>query len=473
MSSDEFAFMTAVDMAAAVRSKEVSPVEVTRAILERIDRLNPRLNAYLTVCHDEALAEAASAEQAVARGDDLGPLHGVPVSIKDLTRTRDIRTTGGSLVYKDFLPDEDAVTVERLRRAGAIVVGKTNTPEFGLIGTTENRLGDPCRNPWDTDRTTGGSSGGAGAAIAAGLGPIALGSDGGGSVRIPSGFCGLFGIKPTIGRVPHHGGIVPGWPTLALSGPMARTVEDGALMLDVIAGPDACDPFSLPAPGMSFRESLDGGVSSLRVAWTPDLGFAAVEPEVRRITADAAHRFADLGCDVEEAAPELDDEAVMNIFVPIAFADEAAGIGQIYDEQTDLLCDYTRLTVEMGRRITGVQYVEAMGKRFELWARVRDFFHAYDLLLLPTLACPAFPHYQWPTVIDGREVRPFAWMPFTMPFNLTGQPAASVPCGWTDEGLPVGLQIVGRPFDEVTVLRAAAAFEAVWPWQDRKPDLAG
>jgi len=470
LSPDDLAFMPAATMAAAIRSRKLSPVEVTRAILERIERLNPRLNAYLTVDGEGAMQAARRAEQAVVDGDELGPLHGVPVSVKDLVCTQGLRTTFGSLLHREYVPDHDAGAVERLREAGAIILGKTNTPEFGLMGSTENRLGEPCRNPWNPERTSGGSSGGAGSAVAAGLGPLALGTDGGGSVRIPSGFCGVFGLKPTFGRVPHHSDF-GGWGTLSVTGPIARTVADAALMLDVMVGPHPEDPYSLPAPRRAFQRAMKGDLHGLRAAWSADLGYGAVDPEVRRTAEAAARRFADFGCIVEEDHPGIEDPLTTGVFINLAATYSAGELEGVSAEQETLLTEYATAFRAYGRQVTGLQVVQANRGRFVMWTRLRDFFRRYDLLLTPTLSVPAFPIGEEPRVIDGRPVLPFGWSPFTPPFNLSGQPAATVPCGWSADGLPVGLQIVGRPFEEATVLRAAAAFEAAQPWQQRRPSL--
>ena len=470
MSPDDLAFMPATTMAVAIRSRKLSPVEVTRAILERIERLNPRLNAYLTVDGEGAMQAARRAEQAVVDGDELGPLHGVPVSVKDLVCTRGLRTTFGSLLHREYVPDHDAGAVERLRAAGAIILGKTNTPEFGLMGSTENRLGEPCRNPWNPERTSGGSSGGAGSAVAAGLGPLALGTDGGGSVRIPSGFCGVFGLKPTFGRVPHHSDF-GGWGTLSVTGPIGRTVADAALMLDVMVGPHPEDPYSLPAPRRSFRRAMKGDLRGLRAAWSADLGYGAVDPEVRRIAEAAARRFADFGCTVEEDHPGIEDPLISRVFIDLAATLTAGELEGVSAEQETILTEYAIAFRNYGQQVTGLQVVQANRGRFIMWTRLRDFFRRYDLLLTPTLSVPAFPIGEEPRVIDGRPVLRFGWSPFTPPFNLSGQPAATVPCGWSADGLPVGLQIVGRPFEEATVLRAAAAFEAAQPWQQHRPPL--
>jgi aspartyl-tRNA(Asn)/glutamyl-tRNA(Gln) amidotransferase subunit A len=470
LSTDDIAFMSATTMAAAIRARKLSPVEVTQTILERIERLNPRLNAYLTVDGEGAMQAARRAEEAVSKGGEIGPLHGVPVSVKDLVCVKGLRTTFGSLLYRDNVPDHDAGAVERLRAAGAIILGKTNTPEFGLMGTTENRLGEPCRNPWNLERTCGGSSGGAASAVAAGLGPLAVGTDGGGSVRIPSAFCGLFGLKPTFGRVPHHSDF-GGWGTLSVTGPIARTVADAALMLDVMAGAHPEDAYSVAAPRRPFRRAMKGALKGLRAAWSADMGYAAVDPEVRRMAEAAARRFADFGCVLEEDHPGIEDPISGRFYVDLAATFTAAELEGLTAEQEALLADYAITFRDYGRRVTGVQVVQANWSRWGLWARMRDFFRRYDLLLTPTLAVPAFPIGQEPEVIDGRRVLPFGWSPFTTPLNLSGQPGASVPCGWTAGGLPVGLQIIGRPFDEATVLRAAAAFETAQPWAHRHPPL--
>ncbi|MEX1253175.1 MAG: amidase [Dehalococcoidia bacterium] len=471
MNHDDLSFLPASRVVEAIRARELSPVELTRHALERIDRLNPAYNAYLTVLHDEALATAQAAEDAVARGDELGPLHGLPVSVKDLLYMKGVRATGGSLIHKDFVPDRDAPVVRKLRDAGAVILGKTNTPEFGMIATTENRLGPPCRNPWDTERTSGGSSGGAGVAAATGMGYLHVGTDGGGSVRIPASFCGVFGLKPSTGRVPAYNDAWGGfgaWPSLSQAGPMTRTVDDAALMLDVIAGPEPDDPFAIPARDGSYRPK-ERDKLGLRVAWTPDLGWATVDPEVRALCEAAARRFADFGCEVEEAAPKIEDSAIAGSFLPIAAASDAASWAYLLDERPDDLSDYGRDFLSLGRAITGIQYVQAETGRAKVWHIFDEFLSRYDLLLMPVLVTPPFPIGKPPTNIDGKEVRPFAWTPFTMICNLTGQPAASVPAGWTKAGLPVGLHVIARGFREQTVIDACAAFERAQPWQDRRP----
>ena len=474
MDTDQkIALAPATELRRMVSSKEVSPVELTELYLDRIDALDSRLNSYITVTREEALRSAREAEDAVLHGDDLGPLHGVPVSIKDLEMTRGVRTTSGSLVFQDMVPDEDSIVVERIRRAGAIILGKTNTPEFGLIGATENRLGDHCRNPWNTERTTGGSSGGAGAALAAGLCAMATGSDGGGSIRIPASFCGVYGIKPTQGRVPRYSGTkAPVLPNLySQSGPMTRTVRDSALLLQVLSGHDPRDASCLRYTSPDFVAAADRDIRGLRVGWSPDFGYAAVDPEVLEVSSRAAQVYEELGCLVEEADLSLDPPR--DTFEPLYAANGYAANGYLLQERPDDLTWYGREWLERGSRVTGADYARALGGMDLIKARFASLFEDYDLLLTPTMAVPAFPVGQFPEQIAGTEVDPFwGFTPFTYPINMAGHPAASVPCGFASDGLPVGLHIVGRWGDEETVIAASAAFERARPWAHMKPPVS-
>jgi len=472
MPDTELAFMPSAELRTRIASKQLSPVEVTRLYLQRIEALDPQLNAYLTVTGDLALQMARDAEQAVIDGKPLGPLHGVPISIKDLEVTRGIRTTLGCRIFADTVPELDTIVVERVRQAGAVILGKTNTPEFGLLGTTENRLGDACRNPWNREHTSGGSSGGAGAAVAAGLCSLATGSDGGGSIRIPSSFCGVYGIKPTQGRVPRYGGL--GRPSIgqfSQSGPMARTVRDAALLLQVLAGPDSRDASCLPEASPDCLAGLDQGVRGLRLGWSADFGYAAVDPQVAQVTASAARVFETLGGHVEEANISLDDP--FTAFWAIFSANASAGYGHLLETQADQLTTYGRECIAHGGRVTGADYARALLDVDQLRARFATLMQTYHLLLTPTMAVPAFPIGQQPETIAGRAVHPF-WgsLPFTFPINMIGHPAASIPCGFSADGLPLGLHIIGRRGDEATVLRASAAFEQARPWADKRPPVS-
>jgi aspartyl-tRNA(Asn)/glutamyl-tRNA(Gln) amidotransferase subunit A len=470
MPAADLCWLPATELAALIRGRKVSPVGVVEAVLARIEGLNPRLNAYCTVTGEEAREAAAAAEVAMMTGEALGPLHGVPVSVKDLVFTRRVLTAGGSRLFAEHVPEEDAVCVERLKGAGAILLGKTNTPEFGHKGVTDNPLFGITRNPWQPALTPGGSSGGAAAAVAAGLGPLAVGTDGGGSIRIPASFCGIYGLKPSFGRVPQYPGF-PGWETLAHTGPMTRTVRDAALMLDVLAGPDDRDRHSLPADGGgSFLEACAQGIAGLSVGWSPDLGHARVDPTVAEVCAQAAALFETLGCYVEVVTPTWENPE--EIFRVLAAAETYAAWGDRLETAEDRLDPTLVALLRFGRTITAAQYLRAVQRRHEFWTEVQRFLARFDLLITPTVAVPPFP-VGMPAVkeIGGQRVSPLGWIPFTYPFNLTGQPAASVPAGFTAAGLPVGLQIVGRRHADRTVLAASAAFEAAAPWAERRPDL--
>jgi aspartyl-tRNA(Asn)/glutamyl-tRNA(Gln) amidotransferase subunit A len=470
MAADELCWLSATDLAAMIRKKKVSPVEVIDAVLGRIERLNPRLNAYVLVNGDRARRAAKSAERALGRRSaSLGPLHGVPFSVKDLVVTRGVRTTFGSPLFADTIPSEDAPMVARLEAAGGIMIGKTNTPALGWIGATHNLLFGATRNPWNPERTPGGSSGGASAAVAAGLAPLAIGTDGGGSIRIPASFTGIFGLKPSFGRIPVHPPSAA-W-SLSHIGPMTRTVADAALMLQVSAGPDDRDPNSLPRDGVNYVKALGGRIKGLRIAYSDDLGFVeAVDPDVRRVAARSARIFRELGCRVEAAMPRW--PSPRNAWYAIFCGGVATRLAPYRDRREAIEPGLHRI-IESTLANPPTAFVQAFMDRLAWWQHPRALFEKYDLLLTPTVACPAFSlGLDNPTAIAGKPIDPYAWTPFTYPFNLTGQPAASVPCGFTREGLPVGLQIAGRRFDDVTVLRAAAAFERARPWSNvRPPDV--
>ncbi|HXH13053.1 MAG TPA: amidase [Alphaproteobacteria bacterium] len=467
MSATELCYMPATELAAAIRTKKVSPVEVIDAVLARIDQLNPQLNAFCLVAAEEARQAAQAAEQAVMRGDRLGPLHGVPVSIKDLVITKDLRTMRGSRLYERDVPSEDAPVVERLKAAGAIVLGKTTTPEFGFKGVTDSPVTGVSRNPWHLERTPGGSSGGAGAAVATGMGPLAVGTDGGGSIRIPSSFCGIYGLKPHVGRVPVYPASATG--DLSHAGPMTRTVRDAALMLNVIAGADDRDRFSLPTSHPDYTTAVEGDIGGLRVAWSPDLGFAIVDPQVRQVTAEAAKAFADLGCHVEETNPGFENP--LELFQHFFYVNIGAML-QDYPGYEGKIDPQLLANIREVEAVSARAYARSLLRRNAIFDKIRRFFATYDLLLCPTVAVPPFGlGLEGPTQIAGQPVDRRAWIVMTPLFNLTGQPAATVPCGFTSDGLPIGLQIVGRRFDEATVLRASAAFEAARPWAQKRPPV--
>jgi aspartyl-tRNA(Asn)/glutamyl-tRNA(Gln) amidotransferase subunit A len=451
--------LTAAQLVEGYRAGSLSPVEATRAVLERIERLNPVLNAFCLVDAKRALAAAAESEVRWRKGEARGPLDGVPVSVKDVILARGWPTLRGSKTVDRRGPwNDDAPAVARLREAGAVLLGKTTTPEFGWKGVTDSPLTGITRNPWDPRKTPGGSSGGAAAAVASGMGPLALGTDGGGSIRIPSAFTGLFGIKATFGRVPF-------WPpsptgTVAHVGPIAKSVADAARMLALIALSDARDWAALPPERREWLATLEDGVSGLRLAYSADLGYVRVDPEVARLVRAAVRTFERLGAIVEERDPGFDDPH--EIFSRHWFPG-AAWIVRSAPAAKRRLMDQGLLAVaKLGERFTSVECVDAAVQRAALGARMGAFHERYDLLLTPTMPIAAFD--------AGREVPPkwktkrwTDWTPFTYPFNLTQQPAASIPCGRTKAGLPVGLQIVGPRFADALVLRAARAFEREHP----------
>ncbi len=469
MADERLPWLPATELAALIRKKKVSPVEVVDAVLDRIERINPRLNAFVTLTDEQARRDAKAAERTLTKKRaQLGPLHGVPFSVKDLVITRGVRTTFGTPLYRDNVPTEDAPMVERMKRAGAILLGKTNTPTFGWIGATHNLVFGITRNPWNLERTPGGSSGGASAAAAAGLGPLHVGTDGGGSIRIPASCAGIYGLKASFGRIPAYP--ASGAWSLSHIGPMTRTVADAALMLQVCAGPDERDQTSLPAARVDYVKALRRGVRGLRVAYSDDLGFVeALDPEVRAACAKAARAFGELGCRVETVRPGW--PSPRECWGEIFCGGIATRMAPYLDRRGEIEPGLYRI-IETTLKNPPTRYVQAWFDRLAWWEHPRRLFETYDLLVTPTIACPPFPvGLDNPTEIAGKPVPPYGWIPFTFPFNMTGQPAASVPCGFTKDGLPIGLQIVGRRFDDATVLRASAAFERARPWAQHRPPL--
>jgi aspartyl-tRNA(Asn)/glutamyl-tRNA(Gln) amidotransferase subunit A len=468
MNDVDLCYTPATTLAAMIRAKKLSPVELTRAVLTRLEKLNPRLNAFCTPTPELAVAEAKRAEDAVMKGERLGPLHGVPYSVKDLSFTKGIRTMSGSHIFANRVPDVDAPFVRRLREAGGVMLGKTTTPEFGWKGMGDSPLTGSTRNPWNLAMTTGGSSAGAGAAAAAGIGPLHHGSDGAGSIRIPSAFCGIFGLKPSYGLVPMYP--VSNNDNSSHNGPMTRTVADAALMLSVMAGPDEADRTSLPGPVDDYVGKLGAGIRGLRVAFSPDLDGLRVDRDVAAVVADAVKTFESLGCTVEEVRASFADSHEM--IRMMWNAHEAGNYARYLPEFRDRMDPGLVEAIEDGMRYSVVDYIDMRGRKLAYWDSVRPLFETYDLLLTPSLSVTAFtcgrinPEH-WPQPSNQWDW--LAWASFSYPFNFTGQPAASVPAGFTPPGMPVGLQIVGRRFADLTVLQASAAFEAARPWAARRP----
>ena len=467
----DIAFTSVADLKHMIDAKELSIVEIVEYFFNRIDELNPKLNVFLALCREEAMEQAATQQEALEKGVLQGKLSGIPISIKDLEMTKGIVTTLGSVVFKDRVPTYDSVVVERVKNEGAIILGKTNTPEFGQSGTTENKLGDACRNPWDISRTAGGSSGGAGSGLAAGLFPLATGSDGGGSIRIPASFNGVFGFKPSQGRIPRYGGYgVPASIHLSQSGPMARTVTDCALLLEVMSGVDYRDPTSLRLHSNDFLSDIEKGVSGWKIGWSSDLGYAAVDSEVLKVCEESAKVFELLGANVDEV--DLGIEDPFHTFFDIFSTGTYASYGDLLDQHGDDLTHYVRTTLEYASTLRASDFSRALLEQDRLKRRMETFFDDYDLLLTPTMAVTAFHIDDRPSTISGKEVHEFwGYLPFTYPINITGQTAASVPCGFSQLGMPIGLHIVGPFGSESKVLRASRAFEQAAPWDNNRPPI--
>ena len=470
--------LSASSIARRVREGTLSPVDVADAYLERIHDRGDRTNAFVTVTDELARESAADAAAAIEAGEPLGPLHGVPVAIKDLDDVAGVRTTSGSLLYEDHVADADSPFVERLRAAGAVVVGKTNTPEFGLGTTTDNRVAGRTSTPFDPERVSGGSSGGAAAALADHLVPLAPGSDAGGSIRIPASFCGVYGLKPTYGLIPNvdrPNGFASHTP-FTHNGPLARTVEDAALALDVMAGVHPRDPFSVPAAD-DYRSAVDRRIDDLSVAFSPGLGIYPVEPAVRETVADAVSAFEAAGATVDTVDPAFDHdrEDVLEAYYTMARVRwqslfdslEAEGFDP-YGDDRDRLRPYLVDLVMDADAPTTREYKRADAVRTDVFDALQDCFADYDLLVSATLATTPFRHGEEPETIDGVEVEPLRGWVLTQPYNLSGHPAASVPAGLVD-GLPVGMQVAGPRFDDATVLAASAAVERHRPWHDDYP----
>ncbi len=461
-------FRSARELAAQLTSRELSAVEVMRAFLAQIERLNPRVNAIVTLRPGaELLAEAVAADRKLPAGETIGPLHGLPIAIKDLSLTRGLRTTFGSPLYRNFVPTSDELYVERVRRAGAIVIGKTNTPEFGAGSQTFNALFGATRNPYDLTKTCGGSSGGAAVALACGMLPLADGTDLGGSLRNPASFCNVVGFRPSPGRVPRLNAR-PG-DTLGVHGSMARSVDDLALLLSVMAGPDARDPLSLQEPGAAFRDVPQRRLAGVRVAWSERLGRYPVEPAVTAVCNAARPVFTTLGCDVVDGEPDFD--GVDDLFQTLRAEGYAAALRGDLARGRAQLKDTVVWNVEQGLRLTPADLERAARAKTALDGRIAAFFATHEFLVLPTVQLLPFPvEVEWPREIEGVAMHTYIdWMATCYAISATGLPAISVPCGFSADGLPVGLQIVGRRHRDADVLALARAFEQATQFARRRP----
>lgn len=486
--ANSLCYSSVEDLALRIRRGDLSPVEVVEAHLDRIAELDEAINAYVRILDDRARAAAREAKAAVEAGDRLGPLHGVPVAIKDLEDVAGVPTTCGSKPMADAVATENSLVVDRLLDAGAIVLGKTNTPEYGHKGTTDNRLVGPTSTPFDTSNNAGGSSGGSAAAVAAGLAPVAQGSDGGGSVRIPSAFCGVFGIKPTYRRIarPSRPDGFTHTPFSQL-GPHSRTVRDTALLLDVLAGPHPGDPMVAPADGTDFLAATDRGIDGLSVAYSPDLGVYPVEDPVRDTVEDALSAFERAGADVStvdvtyrgRTRAEIEEAWLAGFRVKFGALVEnklAEGIDYLGEDRSDVTPEFAAMA-EAGTEMNAVDYKRMDNVRTDAFLGIQEVFEDHDLLVAPTLAVESVENVPGtdtgtvgPSEVAGESVDPLIGWCLTYLFNLTGHPVANVPAGCTASGMPVGMQVAAPRFDDGDVLAASAAVERVRPWADSYPD---
>jgi len=458
--------MTAVELAEAYRSGEASPVDAVETCLGRIDALDSTINAFCLVDHEATMRQAEESEARWHAGEPLSPLDGVPVAVKDLLITKGWATRRGSLTVDQNGPwTEDAPSVARLREAGAVLIGKTTTPEFGWKGSTDSPLTGITRNPWNKAKTPGGSSGGSSAAVVARFAPLALGTDGGGSIRIPASFSGCYGLKPSFGRVPAYP--LSPFGTVAHVGPMSRTVRDSALLLNVISKPDVRDWHALPATDADYTGRLGESMKGKRIAYSPRLGYVQrVMPEVESLVAAAAKRFEALGAHVEQIEPDFGDPS--RTFRTLWWAGAGLLLGDLSAEKKAQLDPGLKRMADEGAALSLKDYLKANAARGTYGSQWRQLMDTYDFVLTPTVATAAFDTGQL-TPLDDDGNAWMAWTPFSFPFNLTQQPAASVNCGFTKDGLPVGLQIVGKMYDDAGVLAASSAYEAMDPYSDRVP----
>jgi aspartyl-tRNA(Asn)/glutamyl-tRNA(Gln) amidotransferase subunit A len=468
MDDETLAFTTATKLAELIRTKQISPVEVMEATLRRIAALDGQVNAFANLGADRAMAQAKQAEAALMGRGPIGRLHGLPATIKDLAITKELPTQFGTLMLKGNQPTEDTPFVTRLQDAGAIVIGKTTTSEYGWKGVSESPLTGITHNPWKHGYNAGASSAGAGAAAAAGFGHLHQGSDGAGSIRMPSHFCGVFGLKPSFGRVPAYP--VSTGDYTSHSGPMSRSVADAALMLEVMAGPHPLDHTTLEAGPADYTGRLAEGVKGKRIAYSPDLGFARVDPDVAALVKAAVARFTELGAIVEEVPTPWakDGPDIVRFFWPAHMARLAPKLKQWANQMDPGLV----ACIEAGADVSVVDYLLWRERKMAYVSAINHWFEDWDFLLTPAVSIAAFPaDLLMPAHWPPHAWDWVSWAEFSYPFNMSWNPAASVPCGFTAEGLPVGLQVVGRRFDDLGVLQAAAAFEAVQPWADKRPAL--
>lgn len=469
MNKEEKCFMAAYDMVNAIKNQEITSLEFTEMIIERIEKINPITNAYCTTTFGLAREMAREADNKVKKREKLGLLNGIPTSIKDLNNIKGIKTTYGSKIFENNIADHDDVAVQRLRKEGSVFLGKTNTPEFGFKGVTDNLIFEPTRNPWNLELTAGGSSGGAASAVVSGLGPLAQGSDGGGSIRGPSSFCGAYGLKPSYGRVPIYPSLFPMGMNISAIGPIVRYVKDAALMLDAMKGPFEGDKFSLPKDGHRYIDKISEVPEGIKIACSLDLGHAkALDPKVEKNVLNSVELFQNFGWTIEHVKMKI--RKARYSFNTIYTSAYAYNLKPYLKKWRDKIDPNLLKLIDAGLSYDGMALPKAIAIRNQIYKTIYNLFKDYDVIITPSTAVPAFEvGIMNPWKINGINVSPTGWTPFSFPFNMTGHPAASIPCGWTNDGLPIGMQIVGNRFDELTVLQVSKAFEEMAPWQFKKP----
>lgn len=469
MKDEKIAYLSACEMRTKIKNEELSSLEIFRVLINRIKEINPIINAYCTPTFEQAEEMAKTSDDKIKKDMEIGLLEGIPVSIKDVILTKNIRTTFGCKIYENHIPDKDEIIIQRIKKEGAVLLGKTNTPAFGFQPVTDNLIFGKTKNPWNLEKTPGGSSGGAAAQVVSGLGPLAIGSDGGGSIRLPSSLCGIFGLKPTFGRIPQypHFGIT--WDTLDHYGPLVRYVEDAALLMDAIKGYYPFDKHSIHSEAESYLESLEQRPEKLKIGYSMDLGFIkALDPEIEHQVIKSSEKFKKLGWNVQPIKIKLRRaELCFNTLVTSGFA---------YDlnlkKYEDILDEDLVKMIRAGQTYSAKDVKRAEAQRKKIFESVTRLFQEIDILITPTTACTAFDlGLMYPPKINGRGVSPVGWMSFTFPFNLTGHPAATVPCGWSSDGLPIGMQIIGKRFNDLLVLQVSKAFQNLSPWQEKRPSL--
>ncbi|MFW9971865.1 MAG: amidase [Candidatus Odinarchaeota archaeon] len=473
MSKEDICFMSAFEMREKIKTQELSSEEITETIIERIEKINPLINAYCTPTFELARKAAKKSDLSVKKSEKIGLLNGIPTSIKDLMQTKGIRTTYGSKLYENFIPEQDDIAVLRLMQAGCVMLGKTNTPEFGHMALTNNKIFGETKNPWDREKNSGGSSGGAASAVAAGLSPLALGSDGGGSIRVPSSLCGVFGLKPTFGRIPSYPRIGIAFITLDHYGPIVRYVKDAALMLNVMKGNHPADRNSFPDDNIDYLEILNDRPKKLKIGYSMNLGFfKALDNEVRENVLDNIQKFEQFNWEVEEIRLKIKNpELAMKTLVSIGYAFD---LQREYNTRINDLSPDLIATIRLGLDNNPITIGKANEQRKQVCEVLYQYFKNFDILITPTTPCPAFkPEYLdsgtiYP-IVNNKALSIISWVSFTYPFNMSGLPAASIPSGWNNSGLPIGMQIVGKRFDEKTVLQVSKAFEEIAPWQRKRP----